>query len=278
MIKTARKLLTVLIAMFLCISLMGVCFADAYSEYLNAYTALIGNGRLDADIKAHVSMADATSDYSGNMKVDFGKNLMMYDMACGDMKISTFTDGKTIYTESNGKKTCFSMDKSSDSGRTAPAGNSEAPEFTVQDFINNFSSVLEPGKIAELGLLSPINGAVVSSTDKSGNNYKLNISDSLAKVFLNTMSGQVMEGDAVTFTDMKNLGYTATIENNVVTATSYSGDVSVHVPGSLISTGSDADYSLSFVIDISFNNPGSEPEFQLPSTDGYEESDPMAVK
>jgi len=50
--------------------------------------------------------------------------------------------------------------------------------------------------------------------------------------------------------------------------------MSVHVPGSLMSSDTDADYQLGFNINITFNNPGNEAEFELPSTEGFTETQP----
>lgn len=276
------KCLAVIITVVLIASSLTFCLADAHSDYFNAYLNLMENGLIDANLNVDLTMDGSTSNYSGTMKIDSNKNYMIYEMACNGQTIKTFTDGSYLYTEADGEKVKFSLNKDSGDGQSEPEApeDQSKPQFTAQDFINNFSSLLEPGKIAELGLLSPIDKAYVTDTEKNGNEYTLHIADGLAKFFLNTVSESTSadEEAAVTFPSLDNFSYKATVDNGVVTGVSYSGDMAVHVPGSLMSSDSDADYQLNFTINISFNNPGNESEFDLPSTDGFSETSPNSMR
>lgn len=273
------KLLALVVVGVLLTSSMTFCLADAHSEYLSAYLNLTENGLIDANINVDLTMDGNTSNYSGNMKIDNNKDIMYYEMACNGKSIITFTDGAYLYTEVDGEKTKFTLNQNAGEGQPepeAPQDQQSRPEFTVQDFINNFSSLLEPGKIAQLGLLSPVDKNYVVDTEKNGNEYTLNIADGLAQYFLNTVSENASADQeaTVTFPSIKDFSYVATVENGVVTGVVYSGEMSVHVPGSLMSSDTDADYQLGFTINITFNNPGNEAEFELPSTDGFTETQP----
>lgn len=273
------KLLALVVVGVLLTSSLTFCLADAHSEYLSAYLNLTENGLIDASINVDLTMDGTTSNYAGNMKIDNNKDIMYYEMSCNGQSIVTFTDGSYLYTEVDGEKTKFSLNQDAGEGQSEPEAPQEQesrPEFTVQDFVNNFSSLLEPGKIAELGLLSPVDKNYVVDTEKNGNEYKLIIADGLAQYFLNTVSEQTSADDqaVVTFPSIKDFSYVATVENGIVTGVVYSGEMAVHVPGSLMSSDTDADYQLGFTINITFNNPGSEAEFELPSTEGYEEKQP----
>jgi len=273
------KLFAMMVVGALLASSLTFCLADAHSEYLNAYLNLTENGLVDATINVDLTMDGTTSNYTGNMKIDNNKDIMYYEMTCNGQSIVTFTDGSYLYTEVDGEKTKFSLDQNAGDGQSepeAPQGAESRPEFTVQDFVNNFSSLLEPGKIAELGLLSPVDKNYVMDTEKDGNVYKLIIADGLAQYFLNTISESASADDeaTITFPSMTNFGYSATVENGIVSGVVYSGEMAVHVPGSLMSSNTDADYQLGFNINITFNNPGSESEFELPSTEGFTEKQP----
>lgn len=282
--RMLSKTAVVLLVAALLVSSFAVCLADTYSEYFNAYVALMENGLVDANLDVTLSMDGSTSNYTGNMKIDANKNLMYYEMNCDGNSIITFTDGSYLYTEVDGEKVMYNMNQEGGDDQAEPAEpegveDQSKPEFTVQDFISNFSSMLEPGKIAELGLLSPIPQAGVTDTSKDGNVYTLKVAESIAKAYLNTISADNIEdgGDTITFPTLDNLTYKATVEGGVVTGVVYAADLGVHVPGSLMSSGSDADYQMNFTINITFNNPGNESEFELPSTDGFTEVQPDAM-
>lgn len=290
--KTIARVFVLMLAVALLASTTITCLADAYSEYFNAYVSLMANGLVDADMKIKMEMDGETIEYTGNMKVDSARNYMMYEMGNGENKSFAFSDGSMLYTDMGGKKIKFSIVDSEEEAEAEqaepaepaeaeggePAEEPETPVFTAKDFVNNFSSLLDPGKIAELGLLSPINEVVVTDAERDGNVYRLYIADGLVKLFLNTIAEDIDDdedegGEGVEFTDLKNFGYKATVDNGIVTSVNYTGDLGLHVPASITSSGSDADYSLAFDIQMTFNNPGNETQFELPSTEGYEEVD-----
>ena len=273
------RLLAMVVVGVLLASSLTFCLADAHSEYLSAYLNLTENGLIDANINLDLTMDGIATSYSGNMKIDNNKGAMYYEMSCNGKSIVTFTDGTYLYTDVDGEKTKFILNKNAGEGQAepeAPQNQESRPEFTVENFINNFSSLLEPGKIAQLGLLSPVDKTYVVDTEKNGKEYKLNIADGLAQYFLNTVSENASadEEAVVTFPSIKDFSYVATVENGIVTGVVYSGEMTVHVPGSLMSSDTDADYQLGFTINITFNNPGNEATFELPSTDGYTETQP----
>ena len=282
------KILALALVLLLCVSSLSVCLADAYTEYHNGYVALMANGIVDADLKASMTMDGQTVEYSGNMKVDSNRNLMIYEMSSGDGTSLVFTDGSTFYTQMGDSKIKYPLIELSEDSSAEPEepaegseGELDTPEkidgFDIKSFLENFTSLLDPAKIAELGLLSPISEMVVSETDKSGNVYTLDIADGLAQIFLNAIADELGDGnengDNISFTDLSGFTYQATVENGVVTGSTYAGNLTVHVPASILGTGSDADYQLGFNIQITFNNPGNEAAFELPSTEGFEEVD-----
>lgn len=252
--------------------------ANAYDEYAAAYNKVSANGGIDADISAQVTMDGETNTYTGNFKVDNGSNTIYYEMSADGETTTQFSDGEYLYTERGDTKSKYALGGSQPSGVPSSQGdgqqpNKEAPEFDTTNFLNEFAGFLDAGKIKELGLLEPIAKAAVSETTKSGETYTLKVSDAIVQKFINTMAvDEAGTDDTVQISDMTNFNYKATESNGVIVSTSYSGDMTVNVPGSLMSDGNDEEYSLSFAIDVDFNNPGDAVSVTIPDdADSYTE-------
>jgi hypothetical protein len=195
-----------------------------------------------------------------------------------DGKTIQFSDGNYLYILQGDNKLKYSIKDDGGSGDgpsepQAPEGEEQtAPAFDTSGFLGDFASMLEAGKIKELGLLSPIERAAVTKTTKNGDVYTLEVSDAIVKKFLNTMAeDQAGTSDTIQVSDLKDFKYTATIKNGVVTANTYSCSVTVKVPGSLMSDGNAVSYKLSLSIKVEYNNPGQAVSITLPSTEGYQE-------
>lgn len=263
----------VLFVSLLCMVVLAGCGGNKYSSYASAYNKVTSAGGFDADLKVSLTMDGQTSNYTGNFKVDTVNNLMYYEMGDGNDKTIQFSDGTYVYTEQNGKKVKYALNSEGTEPAEPQKDNSaETPEFNTTEFLQDYSSFLEAGSIREMGLLDPIPQAGVTKTTKNGNVYTLTISDSVVEHFLNTMAkNQVDDGDAVQVSDLQNFQYTATVEKDVVTAVTYSGTTTVNVPGSHMSDGQDASYTMDFNIAVNYNNPGSAVSVSLPDQSEYEE-------
>ncbi|MDO5133647.1 MAG: hypothetical protein Q4D81_11815 [Eubacteriales bacterium] len=263
----------VLFVSLLCVVVLAGCGGNKYSSYASAYNKVTAAGGFDADLKVSLTMDGQTSSYTGNFKVDTVNNLMYYEMGDGNDKTIQFSDGSYVYTDQGGKKVKYALT----SEGTEPAepqkdDSMETPEFNTSEFLQDYSSFLEAGSIREMGLLDPIPQSGVTKTTKSGNVYTLQISDAVVEHFLNTMAkNQVDDGDAVQVSDLQNFTYTATVENDIVTAVTYTGTTTVNVPGSHMSDGQDASYTMDFNIAVNYNNPGSAVSVSLPDQSEYEE-------
>ena len=266
---------SLIIAMLLlCAILLAAC-GDAYTSYSAAYKNISANGGIEAKIATTLTMDGETQTYSGNMKIDNKNNRLFYEMSSDGKTTTQFSDGSYLYVDRGGEKIKYSLSggKPSDTPSQQDGGKpAEAPGFNTSDFLNQFASFLDAGKIKELGLLDPMNKSVVTKTTQDGSTYTLQVSDAVVKKFLNTLAvNESGTSDTVQIKDLKNFKYTATVKDNVVTGVTYSGDVDVNVPASIMSTGSAADYSVSLNIKIDFVNPGSAVTVELPATDEYKE-------
>lgn len=276
--KTFSNSVKILLVSMLCMVLLAGCGGNKYSAYASAYNKVTASGGIDADLNASLTMDGQTSDYSGNFKVDTVNNLMYYEMGTGDEKTIQFSDGTYVYTGEKDQKVKYALgSEGTEPSEPQKDSGSDVPEFETSAFLQDFSKFLEAGSIREMGLLDPIPESAVTKTTKNGNVYTLTVADSVVEHFLNTMAkNQTDDGDTVQVSDLKNFNYTATVENDIVTGVTYSGSTTVNVPGSHMSDGQDASYTMDFNIKIKFNNPGSAVTVEIPDTSEYKEVDSLS--
>ncbi len=256
-----------------------------YSSYASAYKKVTANGGMDADFSLTLKMDGVTTESEGNFKLDTSgeNNILYYSMNVDGDDIIQFSDGSYIYTESDGHKTKYALnskpaasgDKNNVQQKDAQANGTGT--FDSTEFLKEFSSFLEAGKIKELGLLSPIEQAAIKSISSEGSadnqTFTLDFSENLVKKYLNIMieNETGKSGDNVlTIDEMTDFSYVAQAKNGVITGTVYSGVIKVTVPASLMSTGEQTSYDMDFTIDIDFVDPGNAVSVSLPSTDGFE--------
>lgn len=257
--------------------LLAACGGDAYSSYAAAYNKVSENGGMDADIDMTVKMDGTTTKSSGNFKLDTSdnNNILYYEMKVDGSAVTQFSDGKYLYTDSNGDKTKYALDSKPSAANKDKSDQKEAAStFDTSAFLSEFSSCLEAGKIKELGLLSPVQKNAVTKVSEKDGVYTLEFSDSIVKKYLNTLIAnetQSTGGDTLKIDEMKDFSYKAAVKNNVVTDVTYSGKIIVNVPASLMSSGKDESYDMDFTIKVSFVNPGDAVKVTLPSTDDYKE-------
>lgn len=256
--------------------LLTACGGSDYDSYASAYRKVTANGGMDADFDVTLKMDGTTSNSTGNFKLDTsdGNNILYSEMEIGGSTVTQFSDGKYVYTESDGNKTKYSM-SGKPSGNSAPAAEKEENQtFNKTNFLSEFSSFLEAGKIKDLGLLSPVESAAVKDISEKDGVYTLTFSDSLVKKYLNTLIAdetQTSGSDALKIDELTNFKCKATVKKDVVTNVEYSGTIAVKVPASLMESGKEEAYDLDFTIKIKFVNPGDKVSISIPSTDGYTE-------
>lgn len=249
-----------------------------YNAYASAFQKVTANGGMNADFDVTLEMDGTATTSDGNFKLDTseGNNILYYEMNVDGSSITQFSDGEYLYTESDGHKTKYALDsKPSASSDRAEAEQKDANgTFDTGEFLNEFSSFMEAGKIKELGLLSPVDKAAVKDISEKDGVYTLTFSDSLVKKYLNTMVAnetQQSGGETLSIDELNDFTYKATVANGIVTGVEYSGVMKVDVPASLMSSGEEASYDLNFTIKITFVDPGEAVSVEIPSTDGYEE-------
>lgn len=272
------KSLAALTAAVLAMTTLTACGGgNEYNGYAAAYNKVTAKGGMEAQFDVDLEMDGEKVESEGDFKLDTSgdNNILYYDMKTGDTEIIQFSDGEYIYTDMGDSKSKYKLNTEptgGDSGKEETKGSSGT--FNTNAFLNEFSSFMEAGKIKELGLLSPIEKAAVSSIKKEGDTYKLTFSDALVKKYLNTLvqneTGKSAD-ETIQIDELNDFTYTATEKDGVLTGVTYSGVLKVNVPGSLMDDGNDKTYDLDMNIDIEFVNPGDSVTVELPSTDGFEE-------
>ncbi len=261
-----------------CLTLAS-CSGDAYGSYAAAYKKVSANGGMCAEFDLTLEMDGVTTETEGTFSLDTsdGKNILYYEMEVDGSKIIQFSDGEYLYTETDGHKIKYALNSkptaSSDKEEAVQKNGSDSV-FDTEQFLSEFSSFLEAGKIKELGLLSPIEKAAVTDVSVENNVYTLSFSDKLVQKYLNIMIAnetQSTDVDTLNINELKNFRYTATVSGDIVTDVVYSGVITVDVPASLMTSGEAASYEMELEIAITFVNPGEAVEVEIPSTDGYEE-------
>ena len=277
-----KKSITAVLAAALAMTSLVACGGGAdYNGYAAAYNKVTANGGMEAKFDVNLKMDDEDMTCTGDFKLNTAgdTNILYYEMNTGENDIIQFSDGEYIYTDmGDGAKSKYKLGSKPSGGdstkeETKSSTNADGG-FNKNAFLNEFSSFLEAGKIKELGLLSPIEKAAISSIKKEGDTYYLTFSDSLVKKYLNTLVQNETGKDAeetIQIDELNDFQYTATEKDGILTGVTYSGVLKVKVPASLMSDGADKDYDLNMDIKITFVNPGSAVTVDLPSTDGFEE-------
>lgn len=247
-----------------------------YSGYSSAYNKVTANGGMEANFNVTLKMDGQTTSSTGNFKLDTSgnKQILYYEMNVDGAKVVQFSDGEYLYTDVDGHKTKYALNSKPSAGSDSQEGGHKdsSGTFDTGAFLSEFSSFLEAGKIKELGLLSPIEKNAVTNISFADNTYTLTFSESLVKTYLNILIANETKSSGTTLqiNELKDLTYKATVSNDTISGVQYTGVLAVHVPGSLMADGSDADYNMDMDIKITFVNPGSAVSVDLPSTDGYQ--------
>lgn len=276
-----KKMWKMLVGLLVAISLLSLsgCGADPFETYTKAYRKVMENQGFDADLDVNITMDGVEKNLTGNFKVDNsgGNTILLLEVDMDGETMTQFSDGTYLYTEARGQQYKYPLGEKQEQedSRKEPEKEGEeegaSPEWDVSEFLQEFASFIEAGKIQELGLLTPLDSKYVSKTTAKGNIYSLSISDAVINRFVDILSASIdMEGDTVSVKDLKNFTYEAVVEGEYVRQVTYAGSLTVTVPASIAGTDDDETYEMDIKIVAAFNNPGSKIDITLPSTEGFE--------
>lgn len=251
--------------------------SDKYGEYQKAYEAMSAPGSLDADISLDLVTDTKTVNASGNMKMDKDGN-MYYELKAGDANVVQFVKDGTLYSDIDGVKTTYdTKSKSNERPKTEGGGpaKEEGSGFELSAFLEEFATMLEAGKIREMGLFDPIPKEVVKKVEVSdsgdGKEYVLELPDSAVEKLFNTMVQEQISNEAYALKFSSLSDFKCTMHANgsgVLDGMYYGGKTDVTVPAQLTGAGEET-FSVDITIKVTINNPGSAIEVPSPDTSGF---------
>lgn len=270
-----------LTAIVMACTMLTSCGSKGYENYAAAYNKVTANGGLHAKFDLSLEMDGEKKETEGTFKLDTssGKSILLYEMTVDGNDVLQFSDGDYIYTNVDNQKSKFAID-------SKPSADSESKEGSAKDdnsdgsfetsaFLSEFSSVLEAGKIKELGLLSPIEKAAIKDIKEENGVYTFTFSEEMVKNYLNIMVEKETgksASDTVNINELNDFVYKATVKDGIITDTEYSGILKMNVPGRLLTSGEDTTYDIDLDIKITFVDPGNAVTVELPEDkDDYRE-------
>lgn len=249
---------------------------NAYSNYSEAYKKTSSVGSLNVLFELSVDDGDETMESSGNMKMN-SDNEVYYEMAINGKDILQYVQNGEIHTFIDGEEQISSTDKTDqgperadpDSGEGQENEKTDGSSFDTEKFMEEFSGMMEAGKIKEMGVLDPIPSKYVKSitSEKSGGDtvYTMTFPDEFLKILLNTMAKEQLEGDYLSFDALKDFSCVSKANSDgYIYFIQYKGYTTVTVTGDLMSSGEDESFDLNIDLQMTIQNPGTAVEVEIP--------------
>lgn len=249
-----------------------------YSAYSKAYEKMSETGSLNVKFDLSVNDGSSTVNSTGNMKMN-ASNEVYYEMTINGTQIVQYVQNGEVHTIVNGTEQTASISNTNegverpnpDGGDNQATEKTEGSSFNSAKFLEEFSGILEAGKIKEMGVLDPIPQnyikSITSSTSGSDTVYTMTFPEEFLKILLNKMVKEQVQtsGGTLSFDELKDFkciakenkdGYLYVIE--------YTGYTTVTVPGEYTSSGSQETFDLHIDLKMEIQNPGTAVEVVIP--------------
>lgn len=249
---------------------------DAYSGYSEAYKKTSSVGSLNVVFELSVDSGDESMKSNGNMKMN-SSNEVYYEMAINGKEILQYVQNGEIHTFIDGTEQISSTDKTDKGPEKAdPNGGqgqsnekTDSSSFDMEKFMEEFSGMMEAGKIKEMGVLDPIPSKYVKNvtSEKSGNDtvYTMTFPEEFLKTLLNTMAKEQLEGDYLSFDALKDFSCVSKANSDgYIYFIQYKGYTTVTVTGDLMSSGKDEAFDLNIDLQMTIQEPGTPVEVNIP--------------
>lgn len=277
--KRFKKLLaTILVGG--CMLTMSACTpgGDAYTGYSNAYKKMSETGSLNVLFNLKVDDGTQTMSSTGNMKMN-SKNEVYYEMTINGKSIVQYVQNGQVHTIVDGTEQVSSTsntDKGTDKanmegGEGAPNEKTDNTGFNSAKFLEEFSGILEAGKIKEMGVMDPISSKYISkiTSSESGSDtvYTMTFPDEFLRILLNNMVKEQVQtsGGTLSFDSLKDFQCIAKENSNgYLYSIEYKGYTTVTVPGDYTSSGSSETFDLHIDLVMEMQNPGTAVEVVIP--------------
>ena len=259
---------------------MGACSSDsdAYSAYSSAYQKMSQTGSLNVVFNLSVKDDSQTMKSTGNMKMN-SKNEVYYEMTINGKEIMQYVRNGEVHTFVDGTEQVASTNNTKQGTERADIGGGEGQDsektagsgFNSEKFLEEFSGMLEAGKIKEMGVLDPIPKNYVKNitSEKSGSDtvYTMTFPEQFLKTLLNAMIKEQVQtsGETISFDSLKDFECIAK-ENSkgYLYAIEYKGYTTVTVPGGYTTSGSAESFDLYIDLEMEIQNPGTAVEVVIP--------------
>lgn len=273
--KMITAALTASVIMFGC----GFGSGNTYGDYEEAYMALMAPGSLNTDITLILNMEEETVRAEGNMKMD-QSGAMYFELEMGDKKVTQYAKDGKLYSDVDGAKEVYDTSEKNAQKPVPKDGDARKEEgsgFSTTEFMEEFASMLEAGKIREMGLLDPIPEQMIdeitAKEEENGIIYTLDLPDSfMEKIFNIMIREQVSEEEyAVSFSNLKEFRcYMHENADGILDGMRYEGNTDVTIPEALTGEAEKTE-NLSLELQLDVVDPGSEVTIPEMDLSGFEE-------
>lgn len=272
--KNLKKLCAVTLMGTSLFVLAGWGSNKAYSDYTEAYKKTSQAGSLNVDFDLTVENGSESVESTGNMKVN-AQNELYYEMTINGRDIVQYVQDDEVHTLVDGEEQTASI-KDTDQGveRGNPEDNKEKEDgsgFNSSRFLEEFSGMLEAGKIKEMGVLDPIPQNYIKdiSSSKSGSDtvYTMTFPEEFLETLLDTMAKEQMNtsGDSLSFDELKDFECIAKENSDgYLYGIEYKGYTTVTVPASYTESGSEESFDLHMDLQMEIIDPGTAVEVVIP--------------
>lgn len=250
--------------------------SDAYSGYSEAYKKTSSVGSLDVKFELTVDDGDTSMESNGNMKMN-SSNEVYYEMAINGKEILQYVQNGEIHTFIDGTEQVSSTDKTDkgperadpDGGQGQANDKTDNSSFDTEKFMEEFSGMMEAGKIKEMGVLDPIPSKYIKSitAEKSGDDtvYTMTFPEEFLKTLLGTMAKEQLEGDYLSFDALKDFSCVSKANSDgYIYFIQYKGYTTVTVTGDLMTSGEDETFDLNIDLRMTIQKPGTPVEVEIP--------------
>lgn len=260
------------------LALSGCAGGDAYGGYSAAYKKMSEPGSLNVMFDLSVNDGSQTVTSNGNMKMN-SDNEVYYEMKINGKEIMQYVQNGEVHTFVDGTEQVASTDNKDqgaekanpDGGEGQPNEKTDNTGFNSEKFLEEFSGILEAGKIKEMGVLDPIPKNYISkiSSSESGSDkvYTMTFPDEFLVKLLNAMVKEQVEtsGATLSFDTLKDFECIAKENSDgYLYAIEYKGYTTVTVPGEYMSSGEDENFDLHIDLQMEIQNPGTAVEVVIP--------------
>lgn len=276
--KSLKKITAVCLVLAVLCALTACGGSDAYSSYSEAYKKTASVGSLNVEFELTVENEDTSIESTGNMKMN-SDNEVYYEMVINGKQIMQYIQDGQVHTFVDGTEQVSSTDnKDSGTERANPEGGegqsnekTDGTGFNTEKFLEEFSGILEAGKIKEMGVLDPIPSKyikeITAKESDSKTTYTITFPDEFLEALLDVMIDEQL-GSSSTTIDFSNLkdfkcickenskGYLYFIE--------YKGYTTVTVPGDLMEDGKEESFDLYIDLEMEIQNPGKAVDVVIP--------------